>query len=190
MKTKYQHHITQQEWIEKQLHTMTIQDKVGQMVFLTITSHFMNESSSEWQDIRQAIVKAKVGGLCIRGRDIYSHAYIANELQKLSPIPLLMCADFEHGVGERFNGAINFPTMMALGAANDFDLTYQCSQAIAYESVALGIPLILAPVADINTNPANPAINIRSFGDNPDKVANHVQAFVKGIHDAGCNYEE
>lgn len=173
------------QWITDRLQSMTLPEKVGQMIFVALSAESIDEQSVAWRGIRHAVQKLNIGGLYIKGGDLAIHSQVVNTLQQLSATPLLLCADFERGVGERFAGAVKFPPMMALGAIDAPELTCQVGHAIAKESRAAGIPLILGPVVDVNTNPDNPVINIRSFGEIPDLVARHAGEFIRGAKDAG-----
>ena len=112
-------------------------------------------------------------------------AAILNRLQGLSKLPLLVAADFEHGVGMRINGGNRFPRAMAFGAAGDPELVRQAAQLTAREARALGVHVNFAPVADVNNNPRNPVINIRSFGEDPGRVGTMVRAAVAGLQAGG-----
>ncbi len=103
-------------------------------------------------------------------------------MQRLAKTPLIVGADFEHGASMRMVRTTPFPYMMAFGAANDLELTRALGAATAREARAMGIHWIFAPDADVNNNPDNPIINIRSFGENPQAVASHVKAFIEGAH--------
>ena len=100
-------------------------------------------------------------------------------------LPLLMAADQEGGQLIALVGTTPFPGNMALGAAGDPELTYRVGTAIGVEMLAAGVNLNYAPCADLNTNPANPSLGIRSFGDEPRPVAAHIAAFVTGLRSAG-----
>jgi beta-N-acetylhexosaminidase len=163
---------------------MTLPEKAGQLIFLKVPAD-PAERAAALQHLPDAVRRLHIGGLKIQVGDLDEHVQIANTLQGLSRTPLLLCADFERGVGERFEGAVRFPPPMALGAIDDPNLTWQIGHAIAAESRAVGISLMFVPVVDVNNNPANPAINVRSFGENPHLVAQHASAFIRGAHDAG-----
>jgi len=98
---------------------------------------------------------------------------------------LLMAADCEFGVTMRFPGGTEFPSMMALGSGGNLSTTYTAARTIAVEMAAMGFHWNFAPVADVNVEPRNPIINIRSFGQDPQTVADHVEAYVRGTQDAG-----
>ena len=111
----------------------------------------------------------------------FSAAFLINRLQALSRCPLLNTADFETGVGFRIFGATTFPRQMALGAiggGDDVRLVQEEARITGIESRALGVQVNFAPVADVNNNPRNPVINTRSYGEDPDRVAALVGAYV------------
>ena len=101
-------------------------------------------------------------------------------MQRASRIPLLVAGDFERGDSMRVDSKTLFPHAMAFAATGDPELSRAEGAVTARQGVALGVPWILAPVADVNNNPDNPIINIRSYGENPDEVAAHVRAFIEG----------
>src|SRR4029453_12253005 len=108
-------------------------------------------------------------------------------MEKLAAIPHLVGGDFERGASMRVTGTIKYPHLMAYGAANDLQLTRGLGAATAAEARALGVQWVFAPVADVNNNPENPIINIRSFGENPTDVAAHVRAFIEGAQSDSAN---
>jgi beta-N-acetylhexosaminidase len=121
-------------------------------------------SSTEHRDQVRRLVERGVGGFVVFDGDVETVAAVIEELQKMAGNRLLFAADCEHGVTMRFTGGTAFPSMMTLGEANDVAATYAVARAIAREMRALGIHWNFAPVADVNSNPENPIINIRSFG--------------------------
>jgi beta-N-acetylhexosaminidase len=120
-------------------------------------------------------------------RDVSQVADLVAALQDANPsdLPLLIAADQEGGQLIALAGTTNFPGNMALGAAGDPDLTERVGRAMGLEMLAMGVNLNYAPVADLNTNPANPSLGIRAFGDRPGPVAEHVAAYVRGLRSAG-----
>lgn len=151
-----------EKWIDERLKTMTLQEKAGQLIFLKVPAD-PAERTTALHYLPIAMGRLHIGGLKIQVGDLDEHVQIANTLQELSTTPMLLCADFERGVGERFENTVRFPPPMALGAIADLNLTRQVGRGIAAESRAAGISLIFAPVVDVNSNPANPAINVRSL---------------------------
>jgi beta-N-acetylhexosaminidase len=114
-------------------------------------------------------------------------AAFLNRMQRLAKVPLLVGGDFERGASMRVAGTAKYPHQMAYGAANDLQLTRALGAATAKEARALGVNWVFAPVADVNSNPENPIINIRSFGENPELVASHVKAYIEGAHSDPSN---
>ena len=112
-------------------------------------------------------------------------ASILNRLQSISALPLLTSSDFEWGVQMRIAGATKFPRAMAFGAAGDPQLAYEAGKVVATEARALGVHVNFAPVADVNNNPRNPVINIRSFGEDPKQAGAMVAGWVRGLQEAG-----
>jgi beta-N-acetylhexosaminidase len=108
------------------------------------------------------------------------------ELQAVADEPLLISADLEAGMGMRFTDAVWWPPAMALAATGDPSLAEEQARATAREARAIGINHILAPVCDVNVDPANPVINTRSFGEDPHDVSRYVEATVRGIQGGGC----
>jgi beta-glucosidase-like glycosyl hydrolase len=108
-----------------------------------------------------------------------------NRLQSIATVPLLTAADFEWGVGMRIHGATRFPRAMAFGAAGDEQLAVEAGRITAVEGRALGVHVNFAPVADVNNNPRNPVINIRSFGEEPSRVGALTAAWARGIQQGG-----
>jgi beta-glucosidase-like glycosyl hydrolase len=108
------------------------------------------------------------------------------QLQALAAEPLLISADLEAGMGMRFTDATWWPPAMALAATGDPALAYEQARATALAARAIGINHILAPVCDVNVDPRNPVINVRSFGEEPHDVSRYVDAFVRGTQDGGC----
>ena len=125
------------------------------------------------------------GGFIIFGgtRDTVGKA--ARELEAASRIPLLFACDAERGVGQIVSGTTLFPFTMSLGAIGDEELVYRQASLVAGDMRECGLNLVLAPVVDINTNPNNPIINIRSYGDDPGLVSRLSLSFIKGLRDNG-----
>ncbi|MEA5533556.1 glycoside hydrolase family 3 N-terminal domain-containing protein [Crocosphaera sp. XPORK-15E] len=127
-----------------------------------------------------------LGGVILLGGSAGELLLRTQQLQEWSQTPLFIAADIEEGVGQRFSGATWFPPPMALGeiAKNDLDLgisyAYEMGKVTAQEALSIGINWILTPVVDVNNNPDNPVINIRSFGDSPNIVSPLVTAFIEG----------
>lgn len=143
-------------------------------------------TSADYRDsIQHLAVALAVGGFVLFDGDVECVERVTTELQQLVGGSLLFAADCEDGVTMRFAGGTEFPSMMALGSSEDVAATYSVARSIAREMRSLGIFWNFAPVADVNTNPDNPIINIRSFGSTPERVADHVHAYIRGMQDGG-----
>ena len=108
-----------------------------------------------------------------------------NRLQSDSEIPLLFAADFERGLAYRLNGPTDFPHAMAFGATGDVNYAREAGRITAREARAIGVQWNWFPDADVNSNPANPIINNRSFGEDPQQVSEFVKAYIAGAHEYG-----
>jgi beta-N-acetylhexosaminidase len=171
--------------------TMTLRDEVAQLIFISFHGAAPNSRSREYRTFMRMIREVKVGGLILvnwsNGRVIqkaepYAVAAFLNRMQRLAPTPLLVAGDFERGASMRVEGVTVFPHAMAFGAAGDPAFSRYEGEVTAREARALGVHWIYYPVADVNNNPDNPIINIRSFGENPEAVAEQVKAFIEGVH--------
>ncbi len=172
-------------WATKTLSKMTLEEKIGQMVACRYSGNFVNRNSDYFQNLKTMILDYKIGGIIIFGGVVYESAILTNSFQELAEIPLLVASDFERGVGNQIDGATLFPPIMSLGAADSEDLAYAMGKITAKEGRALGVHMTYAPVVDVNVNPDNPIINVRSVGEDPELVSRIAEAFIKGCQDFG-----
>jgi beta-N-acetylhexosaminidase len=176
---------------------MTLRDEVAQLIFISFHGAAPNSRSREYRRFMAQIRGTKVGGLILvnwsNGRVIqkaepYAVAAFLNRMQRLARTPLMVSGDFERGVSMRVEGTTVFPHAMAFGAAGNPAYSRYEGEVTAREARALGVQWIFYPVADVNNNPDNPIINIRSFGENPEAVAAQVSAFIEGAHSDKKHY--
>ncbi|MGQ0640285.1 MAG: glycoside hydrolase family 3 protein [Gemmatimonadaceae bacterium] len=184
-------------WADSLLRTMSLRDKVAQLVWPWILGDYVAEASPEWQRILRYATEDHVGGFIVSVGSPLEIATKINALQRASDLPLLVSADLETGVGFRarggyflpnaidLGGATTFPWLMALGASNDTALAYDMGRVTAAEGRALGIHIAFGPVLDVNNNPANPVIGARSFGEDPARVGRLGAAQIRGIQEHG-----
>lgn len=133
-----------------------------------------------------ALVRAGVGGFVLFEGHVDEVARTVEMLRAQDPpYPLLFAADCEFGLSMRFEGGIDYPDMWAWGSADDPELTRRAARAIGLEMRRYGIDWNFAPVVDVNTNPANPIVNVRAFGEDPERVAVHGAAYVQGLQGSG-----
>ncbi len=172
-------------WVDSTLHSLSLRDKVGQMIVPYSLSGYMSDNDPDYVQLVHMVKDEKVGGIVVSIGDIYEQAILLNKLQKLADVPLLVSSDYEYGLGMRLQNGIAFPSNMALGATRDSALVYEIGKVVANEARAVGVQQNYAPVSDVNNNPENPIINVRSYGENPELVARLASAFVKGSQDGG-----
>jgi len=171
--------------IDAELAKLTPRQKVAQLVVPWLGGNYMSLDDSAFQIAVRWIDSLEVGGLIISVGSPYDIAAKLNALQRRSKLPLLVSADLEWGAAMRVVGATAFPHIMAAGATADDRDAYMIGRVAALEGRAVGIHVNFAPDADVNNNPLNPIINIRSFGEDPRAVAKLVRAYVRGLQDNG-----
>ncbi len=159
---------------------MSIRQLAAQCVFESVHEEFFTTDEAYREGRIHLVAKEGIGGICIFKGNLERTSLMISELQEASAIPLLVSADFEYGVPMRLDNGTSFPHAMALGMAGDLPRTFRVAQSIAREARAVGVRWNFAPCCDINSNPDNPIINIRSFGSTPDIVATHAEAYIAG----------
>src|SRR5271155_302850 len=182
------------KWAEATLRKMSVDEKIGQLLFTTYHGSFTPTDAAAYAQMMHDVSDLHCGGfinitqsspLGIVKSQAYPTAVLTNQLQAKSKLPLLIGADFERGAAMRLDEGTSFPTAMALAAAGNPADAYAMGKVTALEARAVGIQWIYAPDSDVNNNPDNPIINTRSFGENPQKVAEYVTAFVHGVQENG-----
>jgi beta-N-acetylhexosaminidase len=183
-----------QRWADKTLRRMSPEEKVGQLFAIWVRVQFLNDANPIFIQLRDSIRKYHVGsvvmsvpvdGPVLLKSQPYVAADLLNRLQKTSKLPLIVSADFERGVSMRLNGATVFPHAMAFGATGKMEDAEIFGRITALEARAVGVHWNFFPDADVNSNPANPIINTRSFGGDPTQVGDFVAAYIKGAHQGG-----
>lgn len=170
------------EWAESTLARMTLEEKIGQL-FMAPACPL--RKIDHWADWLKIMKDCHIGNAIVKQSDAISQVKFLNRLQDESKLPLLVSADAEWGLAMRMPDTIAFPRNMTLGAVQNIDLIEQMGREIGRQSKLVGIHINLAPVADVNNNPANPVIHMRSFGEDPEAVADRVVAFTRGLQGAG-----
>jgi len=170
------------------LATLSLEEKVGQVLMPWLAGDYSAFDSDGFARAAAWVDSAQVGGLIISFASSASPLDAAlklNALQRRSRVPLLVAADLEFGVGMRLAGATAFPMAMAIGATGSELDAYELGRVTAIEARALGIHWTFSPVGDLNSNPLNPIINTRSFGEDPDEVSRLISAYVRGAGEHG-----
>jgi beta-glucosidase-like glycosyl hydrolase/CubicO group peptidase (beta-lactamase class C family) len=177
--------VKRESWVDQTLRKLSLEEKVGQLILPALRAVFLHSKSEEMQEIERQIRENRVGGFILFGGDVYEAAVLIDKVQAGSKLPLLVASDFERGANFRLRNTVSFPWNMAIGASGSEHWAYLQGKATGMESRALGVNWIFAPVLDINNNPANPVINIRSYGEDPELVAKLGAAFIRGAQEAG-----
>jgi beta-N-acetylhexosaminidase len=165
--------------------SMPLDEKIGQLFVVQARGVYMSEESKEFRTLRHHVVDNHVGGVILFRSNVYEAAVLVGKLQEIAKVPLLVSADLEAGLGMRFDDVTYGPWAMAIAAAGDPGLAEKRAYATAREARAIGIGQVFAPVADVNVNPDNPVINVRSFGEDPADVSRYVEATVRGLRAGG-----
>jgi beta-N-acetylhexosaminidase len=178
-------------WVDTTLASMTLDEKVGQLIIPATVGMFMSQDGDSFRQIRRDITEFHVGGYHMLGEVNSLHepagvALLINHMQEAAKVPLLITADFEGGVGLRYLGATRLPRAMAMGATAAPELAYRAGQVTAEEARAMGVNVNFYPVVDVNNNARNPIINIRSFGGEPKLVSEMARAYIRGSQSAGA----
>ena len=184
-------------WADSVHSTLSLREKAAQLMMPWVLSDFAPEGSPSQRRIAEMVEGLGVGGVIFSVGSPTEGAAKANDLQSRARVPLLLAADLERGAGYRFRGAVylpgaislggatEFPSLMAVGATGSADLAREMGRITGVEARALGIHTPFAPVLDVNNNPDNPIINVRSFGEDPDEVARLGRAFTRGALEGG-----
>jgi len=169
-------------WVDSVFNSLSLRERIAQ---LFMVAAYSNKDDSHVKEISQLISKHGIGGLIFFQGGPVRQAQQTNFYQSLAKVPLLIGIDAEWGLGMRLDSTISYPRQMALGAINDTLLTYQMAADIARQLKRLGIHINFAPVIDINTNPLNPVIGSRAFGQDIEMVTRHGMAYTRGLQENG-----
>ena len=169
--------LNQEQWVDSIYNNLTLDEKIGQLFFVQATSKNKNNSEKILNDIKNF----KIGGLIFSTGHPSIQANLTNKYQNASKTPLMISMDAEWGVGMRLDSVPKFPWNMSLGAIKNDLLIEKIGLEIGYQFKRLGIHMNFAPVIDINTNPKNPIIGNRSYGENKINVSEKGISFTKGI---------
>ncbi|WP_445454658.1 glycoside hydrolase family 3 N-terminal domain-containing protein [Flavobacterium sp. 25HG05S-40] len=169
-------------WVDSIYNQMSFDEKVGQ---LFMVAAYSNKDAAHTTDIEKLITENKIGGLIFFQGGPMRQARLTNKYQSLAKVPLFIGIDAEWGLSMRIDSTFRYPFNMTLGAIKDLKLVEKVGTAMAKESKRMGIHFNFAPVLDINTNPKNPIIGYRSFGENKVNVTEHAAALMNGVQSHG-----
>ncbi len=169
-------------WADSVLDSLTLDQKIGQ---LFMVAAYSNRDETHTQELERIIKNYQIGGLIFFQGGPHRQVRMLNRLQPQSKIPLLIGIDGEWGLGMRLDSTLSFPRQMLLGAIKQDSLIYAMGQEIGRQCRRVGVHVNFAPVVDINSNPLNPVIGTRSFGENKERVAQLGSAYMKGLQSQG-----
>lgn len=174
---------TRSAWVDSLVNVMTLEEKIAQLIWVTVC-HTSN--ANEVKAARENIVKYGVGGVLMLQGSAIDVSRLTMEFDSLSRLPLLFSADAENGLSMKFDDVTDFPKSMTLGAIRDVSYVEAMGSKVGEQLRACGIQVNFAPVADVNTNPNNPIIGMRSYGENARRVSEATKAYVAGLQSQGC----
>ena len=167
-------------WVDSVMATLSTEQRIGQLFMLAAYS---NKDKAHEAEILRQITTHHIGGLIFMQGGPGRQARLTNSYQKASKVPLMISIDGEWGLSMRLDSTTVFPKQMTLGAIQNDTLIYKMGLEIGRQCRRLGINVNFAPVADVNNNPSNPVINMRSFGENKYNVAAKAIAYMRGLQD-------
>lgn len=174
--------LAQQNWVNAWYTAMSLEERVGQLFMLSVASDQDNASTKK---IETLIKEHHIGGVIFSTGGPIRQAKLTNSYQAASKTPLMVGMDAEWGLAMRLDSTYAFPWNMTLGAILDNGIVEKVGHQIGQHAKRLGVHINFAPDIDINTNPTNPIIGNRSFGEDRDNVTEKAIAFMKGMEDAG-----
>ena len=174
--------VKQEVWVDSIYNTLSIDQKIGQLFTIWVAT---KQGDDKMNEVSSIIEKNHLGGLIFSLGNIKDQAKYTNIFQSISKVPLLIGMDAEWGIGMRLDDAFSFPYNMTLGALNDDSLIYNVGKRIGVHAKRIGVHINFAPVTDINTNPNNPIIGSRSFGEDKINVTKKSLSYLKGMQSVG-----
>uniref|UniRef100_UPI004047B8DD glycoside hydrolase family 3 N-terminal domain-containing protein n=1 Tax=Algoriphagus sp. TaxID=1872435 RepID=UPI004047B8DD len=172
----------QQSWVDSVFNSLTFEERLGQ---LFMVAAYSNKDQAHVDQISALIEEENLGGLIFFQGGPDRQARLTNYYQAQSKTPLLIAMDAEWGIGMRLDSTLNFPKAMTLGAIQNPRLIQEMGAEIARQFHLLGMHVNFAPVVDVNSNPENPVIGFRAFGEDKERVAQRAIAYMKGLQDNG-----
>jgi len=174
--------VGQTKWVDSVYNSLSLNEKIAQLYMVQV---FSNQTEAEKAKVLDLIKNNKIGGIIYSKGGPHRQANLNNELQAASKTPMLIGMDAEWGLSMRLDSTYSFPWNMTLGAIKDNNLIEQTGRQLGEHCKRLGVHFNFAPVVDINTNPNNPIIGNRSFGEDRDNVTKKAAAFMKGMQSEG-----
>ncbi len=168
-------------WVDSVYNSLTLEQRVAQLICVRANQ----PDKPYYQEVAKYIKQYNIGGVCFFRNDLTAQVEQTNAWQAQAQTPIMVSIDAEWGLAMRLKNTIAYPYQMTLGAINDDELIYDMGQQIAEQCLRMGIHVNFAPVADVNSNAANPIIGMRSFGENPQIVGEKATAYALGMQSKG-----
>ncbi len=168
-------------WVDSVYNSLSTEQRVAQLICVRANQ----PDKPYYQEVAKYIKQYNIGGVCFFRNDLVAQVEQTNTWQAQAQTPLMVSIDAEWGLAMRLKNTIAYPYQMTLGALGNDDLIYDMGQQIAEQCLRMGIHVNFAPVADVNSNAANPIIGMRSFGENPQTVGEKATAYALGMQSKG-----
>ena len=168
-------------WVDSVYNSLTTEQRVAQLICMRANQ----PDKPYYEEVAKYIKQYNIGGVCFFRNDLTAQVEQTNAWQAMAKTPLMVSIDAEWGLAMRLKNTIAYPYQMTLGAVGDDDLIYNMGVQIAEQCLRMGIHVNFAPVADVNSNPANPIIGMRSFGEDPKAVGEKATAYALGMQSKG-----
>lgn len=172
-------------WVDKKISTMTVEEKVGQIMVPAYVPNFYSENDASFKRLMNLVKNYHIGGVMFFRGMPYEVARSIERLQAEAELPLMVMADMEWGLTMRVDQTTDFLQNMAIGATGSEEFAYEMGKITATEAKAIGVHIGFAPVMDVNNNPDNIIINTRSYGEDPEEVARLGAGFIRGLQEHG-----
>ena len=169
-------------WVNRKMGEMTLDEKIGQ---LFMVAAYSNKGTAHRDEIMRLVKSEHIGGLIFMQGGPVRQARLTNYYQQGAKVPLMIAMDAEWGLSMRLDSTFKFPWPLTVGASGDSILGYRMGQEIAKHCNRLGVHVNFGPVVDLNTNPDNPIINARAFGQEPELVNRMAAGYMQGMQDLG-----
>lgn len=172
-------------WTDSTISTMTLEEKVGQMIMVGMPAPGDITNRTERESVRQLVQEIHAGGVILFAGNPLSHSLWVEWIQKQSKVPLFVALDAEWGAGYRLRELTRYPNAMSIGATGSPDNAFSSGEETARQAGLVGVNVLFAPTVDVNTNSANPVIGTRAWSDDPDSVSLYASSFARGVRSQG-----
>ncbi len=179
--------LPKKQWVDSVLNSLSPGEKIAQLVVVRLSSIDGKTGKVSFLDdkVEEALLKYKVGGICLFQGGPVKQVLMLNHLQSIASLPALVSIDAETGLGMRMDSVKPLPRQMMLGASDDPNIVYEYGRWVGRQCKRVGVHMNYAPDVDVNNNPDNPVINDRSFGEDKERVANYSVMYMKGMQAEG-----